>query len=233
MFFSLKFPTKDGKQGLKGGLRMKIHTKGALFYEMVKIKTAVTKKDTAGITQYYDDYLNELTASTSEIFHAGCFTLYSEKISYHLLATYLLLDLIDFHWDGKKFINDTIESKPNLLDILSAEIQGEFTKKQGLTEALYAMQKLTKHRLHVFLLPAQHKNSFSLEITYPGNVLILFPDEHNKVALLKGVAEFYYKKQLKEILPHWADSFDQYQMEFLKWANNEPSKFNARKMNES
>lgn len=212
---------------------MKIHTKGALFYEMVKIKTAIAKKDANRITEHYEAYLNELTASSREVFHAGCFTLYSEKISYHLLSTYLLLDLIDFHWDGKKFINGSTEAKPNLLDILSTDKQAEFKKKQELTETLYAMQKLSKHRLHIFLLPLHYKNNFSLEITYPGNVLILFPDDMIKENLHKGVATFYYKKQLKELLPHWAESFETFQTEFLKWANNQPSKFNARKMNES
>lgn len=212
---------------------MNIQSKGLLFYEIVKIKAAVKRKDSALITNYYEEYLNELSAPSREIFHAGCFTLYSEKISYHLLSTYLLLDLIDFYYDGKKFINESSETKPNLLNILSAENKATFSKHEEIKEILYIMQKLTKHRLHVFLLPLQYKHNFSLEITYPGNVLILFPDDNIKEALYHGISEFYYRKQLREILPHWAESFEHFQTEFIKWANNVPSKFVARKMTDS
>lgn len=213
---------------------MKIQSKGALLYEMVKIKTAVKTRNAETITQYYEEYLAELSASSREIFHAGCFTLYSEKISYHLLSTYLLLDFIDFYWDGKKFIHDSMEPKPNLLEILSVESVGVFKKKQKIQELLYNFQKLTKHRLHVFLLPLQYKEKFSLEITYPGNVLILFPNETDETeieeTLYQGLSEFYFRKQLKEILPHWADTLEDFQQEFVKWATNKPSKFIARKM---
>lgn len=214
---------------------MKIQTKGALFFEIVKIKNAVQQQDSEAIRRYYDEYLNELSAPSREIFHAGCFTIYSEKISFHLLSTYLLLDYIDFHFDGKKFIKEVMEDKPRLLTILSADKVRSFSAKPLIHEALYDMQRITKHRLHVFLLPLEYQQTFSLEITYPGNALIIFPQKEKDDtlnAVFHGVAEFYYRKQLKELLPPWADSFAHFQEEFVKWANNIPSKFNARKMND-
>src|SRR5690606_16365353 len=125
---------------------------------------------------YYDDYLSSLTVPSRELFHAGCFTMYTEVISYHLLSMYLLLDLIDYYWDGKKFLNHKMEKKPSLWNILSGDSATSFKQIEKMKKTLFTLQRLSrKHRLHVFLIPLKSKNDYSLEITYPGNVLIIFP----------------------------------------------------------
>lgn len=210
---------------------MRIQTKGNLFFEIVKIKNAVKKQDSALLTSYYDQYLEQLSVPSKEVFHAGCFTLYSEKISYHLLSIYLLLDLIDFYWDGKKFINLNKENNPELLTILNLEKTKSFEDTEIIKENIHMMQKITKHRLHVFLMPFEFHKDYSLEITYPGNVLILFPTSGSPESLYDGVSDFYLKKHQKEILPHWAETSKDFQTEFKKWCRDVPSKFSARRVN--
>lgn len=227
---------------------MHIKSRGSLFFEMMKVQNAIKQRDGVVLKSYYENYLSQLTVPSREVYHMGCYSVYSEKISFHLLSIYLLLDLIDFYWDGRKFTNNGVESAPGLLKILSINETKTFGDTEPIRRSVYTMQKITKHKLHVFLLPLAFKEGYSLEITYPGNALILFPQDemessistfNNKVSpqalagLHHGVGEFYLKKELRDSLPNWADSPEEFRIEFAKWCQNIPAKFVAKKMNEA
>lgn len=217
---------------------MRIITRGALFNEIIKIKNVIKNKDAKILEKYYEEYISSLKVSSKEVFHMGCFTLYSENISYHLLSIYYLLDLIDFHYDGKKFLDNEYEENI-LLSILSND---EYRKIKGIVDCkktIYELQKLSRsHRLHIFLIPHEFKDEYSLEITYPGNIMVLYPnkvDENEKEEktsdiLKRGICEFYFKKQMRGILPRWSDTYEDFETEFIKWSNGLSSKFSGRRM---
>lgn len=215
---------------------MYIQTKGTLLFEMMKIKEAVKTKNTKLISSYYDDYLNFLKVPSKEVFRSGPFTVCSEKISFHLLSVYLLLDIIDLCWNGDKFLRSHYNGTPELMKYLNSDKKIEFPHVEDIKRFTYEVQKISRTQLHIFLLPYEYDLPFVSAYTHPGNALILFSkkDEasNNYIlnALHQGLADFYFKKQLKEILPYWADSEDGFKHEFIKWCNNSPSKFTARKV---
>lgn len=213
-------------------------TKGQLLYEVIKIKNAAKSRDAQALLRYQNEYLAQLKVSSREIQRIGPFTLFSENISYHLLSSYLLLDLIDHHWNGRKFFDYEEDKTPPLMEILESDIKLDFNYKTEIEATLIDIQRITKHQLHIFLLPLGNKRKYIMEASYPGNILILFPHiEEDKVGkkedplngLYRGIGEFYFQKQLRDTLPLWAGDKDDFLHEFVNWCKGLPSMITAKK----
>jgi predicted nucleic acid-binding Zn finger protein len=220
---------------------MIIKTKGQLLYEIIKIKNAVKSQNRNNIENYYNDYINQLKVPSKDIFRTGPYILISEEVSYHLLSTYLLLDLIDFHYNGRKFINTDNESTPALLRTLETETNKIFKNIEKIKSILTEVNRITNHQLHIFLLPIESNNDYILESTYPGNILILFPSNNENYSngeydgrdemenVYRGIGEFYLDKQLRGQLPKWAANKELFLLEFIKWCKDIPSRITMKK----
>lgn len=209
-------------------------SKGQLLFEVIKIRNAAKAEDAQAIVRYQNEYLSQLKVSSREIQRYGSFTIFSDNISFHLLSSYLLLDLIDFHWNGRRFFEYTEEKNPLLMDILQSDNNLSFNYKAQVEVAVNNIQRVTKHPLHIFLLPLGNDYKYIMEASYPGNILILFPHidgtkEEPLYGFYRGLGDFYYEKQLRGILPLWASDKDDFLNEFIKWCKDQPSMITAKK----
>lgn len=210
---------------------MLIQSQGALSYEIMKVKNAVKTRDSQSIQTYYDNYINLLRVPKKEVVHQGFLTFCSDTISYHLLSVYLLLDLIEYFWNGKRFIDVSLSKKMPLLEELSLDTKKEIKGFNEIIEASKRIKKISKTPLHVFFLPFEHSKEYLLDFTFPGNILVIFPqeDEYGNTLSLElfyqGIADFYLEKQLKGIVPPWANDKEMFTREFIKWCKDKPSKF--------
>jgi len=224
------FKTKDEVMNM-------FETRGELVFEIMKIKEIVRLRDGAKMKELYQQYTSMLQVPSREVYSMGTLKVSSPAISFHLLSSYLLLDLVDFFWDGRDFLNEKLRHQPALLEDLQLEELATFKNIDVCYSFLLQNHKIMKDPLHIFFLPRHSfKEYVLLDFTFPHNILLVFPKENEDGqsqtldCLIKGLGEFYLKKELRGRLPFWADSLPAFLDEFTKWTKGEKSRFPRRKI---
>lgn len=208
---------------------MFINSQFYLVMELKKVKAAIFSKNSVLIEQYLAHYQKMLSVPKKDVTHKGFITLCSENISYHLLSVYLLLDMIDYFWDGKKFHDRKLSN--DLFLINEVNLEGEVVNNHYNMKTIFSLLdkvcEIDKSRLFVFLVPFSYTQDYVLKTAYPGNVLIIYsnPNTDPSKVFLEGVGEFYLKEKLKNRLPNWSPTVEDFIKEFTSWVLGEKSKF--------
>lgn len=208
---------------------MNFESQNHLIFEMKKVKQAIKEKDSYSLKLFYDEYLKKTAIPKREVFKHSNLTICSSKYSYHLLSIYLLLDVIDFYWDGKKFFDREIRGDFSLMNELGVN---EKTYDLPFEEAIKITEKvdnILRDDLYIFLVPYRFKEDYVVKMAYPGNVLLVYhnKEEFSVDTILEGIGEFYLKKKLKSSLPYWAKNKDVFKKEFVSWCKDESSLFRS------
>lgn len=203
---------------------------GHLNMEIGKISMSIQKKDKNMIEHLYRTYTKELSIPSKDVIHYDHTTVISKYISYHLLSTYYLLDLIDFYWDGKDFQMETLNHALLFKKELSYQQPSEMEEIEHFKEMIERISSIIPRRFYIFLYPFTSKEEGQDYVTYdamPGTVLIIFGNEKGKVkeSIYEGVANFYINSILEGKLPNWAKSEDELKKEIIFWCKKSPSRF--------
>lgn len=211
---------------------MKIESNTFLNMEIRKVKNAVLNRDIQSLKQYHQEYSNQLRAPRTEFYVEENITVLSANISYHLLSCYFLLDLIENYYE---LTSGTLKEAPTiigqeffLLDELSVNKSIEAPPIESIYSIVVRCQRLCEQKVNVYFVPFAYRKDFVLKISPFGTILLLYPNGKKTIERLfcEGVAEIYYRDNLKNRLPSWSrGSYLTYVQEFSLWCHQKPSKF--------
>ena len=210
---------------------MKILSIGHLNMQIGKISVAIQKQDKYQMEALYKEFQKELSVPAKDIYHQNQTTLSSQHISYHLLAIYYLLDVIDSVWDGQEFSPRKADRAYLFQKELMYTEPGPEVDMDDFKSIVDKIAPIINRKLYLFLYPYQSKEQDEKIYSYidamPGVVIVLFANEKAKVieSLCEGVATFYLNSILHGSLPSWAADPEDFVREFTLWCKNSPSQF--------
>lgn len=209
---------------------MKINSQAQLVFEMKKVRQALEAKDIMSLERFHANYTKLLGTPKKDIIREGHLTLCSAESSYHLLAMYTLLDVIDYFWDGYRFYEKKMGSGFSLLNELSVSMPAKPLEFQKFHSFLNKPSQLKlSEPLYVFILPFMGSRDYVIKRSIPGNILVLYTNSTESFrienAFYEGLADFYLKDTLKQNLPHWARSEAMFAEEFIHWCKKGNSMF--------
>lgn len=205
-----------------------ISSQSHLILEFRKVNEAIGKRNSSLLKKYHREYINQLRVPKTDVFHENNITIYSSNVSYHLLSLYFLLDVIEYFWDGKRVYERPFNKDMFLFKELNLTEMKEASSIDDLKSSISKVSNTVSSKLFVFLLPYSFSKNYALQIAFPGNVLILYHNDQKSFTdnFFEGVGEFYLKSKLRNKLPRWADSEEEFIREFLYWCQNKHSRFN-------
>lgn len=203
------------------------YTQARLVLEMRSIKDAIQKKDKFTLDTLLKTYKESLKVPKDEIMHKKNITVCSYNVSYHLLSLYFLLDFIEFYYDGYYIYERQAEKNMFLINELSLKETGNSIEKEFLKDGIDKISEEVEEKIFVFLLPYKNKVNYTLNVAYPGHILILYANdlETTKKAFYEGIGEYYLNVKRKGYLPSWTNSQEKFLKEFVLWAEGKASKF--------
>jgi len=206
-----------------------LESQSHLNFEMKKIKQAIKEKDHIAMKIFYNEYLKMTAIPKREVHKENSIVVCSSIYSFHLLSVYLLLDYIDFFWDGHTFFDRQITGDFSLLDELRVSERVNDFPFADLTKSLQKVSKILRDELYIFLIPYQFKKDYVVKMAYPGNVLLLYKNHNESINdfFFEGIGEFYLKKKFKSSLPYWAKNKEMFKKEFVSWCKGEQSLFRS------
>lgn len=184
---------------------MKIDHYNLLAYELEKTRIFIENKDEVETKALYETYTDALkTTKTNHKVYRNV-NIYSKEISYHCLSIYLLLDVLDYFWDGKKIKEKVPEKEFFFMKELDIEEDTQAFEIDDLNKYIDKISSETQgEEIHIFLIPYKYEKKYVVKTAKPGHIIMLY-GKHPEV-IGYALAELSLEIRFRGHVPPWASS---------------------------